>query len=222
MCKGQLRKQTWHSGNSFGSKLWSDGYMIASMMMDPVVMANCPHCSSIFWVADAQEVGDVPEPEYFDEVVEVKRALWFGTKKVKKSGRRDSDLASLPMIQHADVAGISTALDQLTAEDEPWKEEYVRTRLWWAFNDRFREIPDAASDASIVEENRQNLERLITLVDPDNDQGRLKSASILLALGRFGDARAILAMMEEERMFQFRDRFIQAADQSQSKVFRLR
>ena len=221
-CKGKLRKQTWLSGNSFGSKLWSDGYMVASMMPDPVTVTSCPHCSTIFWVADAQEQGDVPEPEYFDEVVEVKRALWFGTKKVRRSGRRDSELASLPTIKHAAIAAIRTALDQLPPEDKPAKEEYARTRLWWAFNDRSRETTDAALDASDEEENRKNLEHLITLVDPNNDQGRLKSASILLALGRFGDARAILALIEEERMFQFRDRFIEAANQSQSKVFRLR
>ena len=193
MCRGKLRKQTWLSGNSIGSKLWSDGYMVASMMPDPVVVTSCPHCSSLFWVADAQEEGNVPEPEYFDEVVEVKRALWFGTKKVRKSGRRDSELASLPKIKHSDVAGIRLALDQLSPEDKLSKEEYARTRLWWAFNDGSRETPDAVPDTADEEENRQNLERLVTLVDPDNDQGRLKSATILMALGRFGDARAILA-----------------------------
>ena len=164
MCKGKLRKQTWLSGNSFGSKLWSDGYMVASMMPDPVVVTSCPHCSSIFWVADAQEEGDVPEPEYFDEVVEVKRAFWFGKKKVRKSGRRDSELASLPKIKHSDVDGIRIALDQLNPEDEPRKEEYVRTRLWWAINDRFRETPDAVPDPAVEEENRQNLERLVASV----------------------------------------------------------
>ena len=81
----------------------------------------------------------------------------------------------------------------------------------------------AATVAPLEEaENKKNLEHLVTLVDPDNDQGRLKCASILLALGRFGDARAIVALIEEERMFPFRDRFIGAVDQSQSKVFRIR
>lgn len=196
--------------------------MIASMMPDQVVVTCCPHCSGIFWVEDADEEGDVPEPEYFDEEVEVKRTFWFGSRKVKQRVLRESDLASLPMIQNIDVAGIRSALDQITAEDKPRKEEYARTQLWWAFNDRFRGTPDAIVDPADEAENKKNLERLIILVDDDEDQGRFKIASVLLALGRFGDARAILALIEEERMFPFRDRFMEAADQSQSKVFRLR
>ncbi len=142
MCQGQLMETNLAQWLEFvrSTKLWSDGYHDREHdARCPAVVSSCPLCSAIFWVADAQEVGDVPEPEYFDEVVEVKRALWFGTKKVKRSGRRDSELASMPMIQHADVAGISTALDPDCPLKTSPRREYARTRLWWAFDgDRSR------------------------------------------------------------------------------------
>lgn len=221
-CNAKARKANLLSGNTFGSQLWSDGYMHAPMLPEMVRVTRCLGCRRIYWLADAQELGVVPEPVFEEQEVEVNRKWWFGTRKEKRSGYRSSPLAYLPELEHLDAVGLADALAEITTGSTQGREEYLRTKLWWTHNDSFRNDPSASTAPMQENDHRKNLEALLPLIDADDDQGRLKSAAVLLALGRFGDARAILLDIEEERLFPFRDRFIQAANQEQSGVFRLR
>lgn len=221
-CKAHARKANLLSGNTFGSHLWSDGYMHAPMLPEMVSVTRCPSCHRIFWLADAEEVGDVPEPIFEEREVEIKRKWWFGTRMQKQRAYWPSPLADLPKLKHLDAHGLNEALNDLQSNPDRSREEYLRTKLWWHYNDRFRTDPKATCTPLEEMENRKNLEALLPLVDGSDDQGRLKSAVVLLALGRFRDALAILLDIEEERLFPFRDRFNQAADLEQSAVFRLR
>lgn len=94
------------SGNTFGSHLWSDGYMHAPMLPEMVRVTRCPGCRRIYWLADAQEVGIVPEPVFEEQEVEVKRKWWFGTRKETRRGYRSSPLAELPKLEHLDEVGL--------------------------------------------------------------------------------------------------------------------
>lgn len=68
----------------------------------------------------------------------------------------------------------------------PEKERYVRMRLWWATNDPVRlGETDALKD-------RDNLQKLLTLLDESNANQRLTAAEICRELGEFGRAAALL------------------------------
>lgn len=221
-CNAKALKANLLSGNTFGSQLWSDGYMHAPMLPEMVRVTRCPDCRRIYWLADAQELRVVPEPVFEEQEVEVNRKWWFGTRKEKRSGYRSSPLADLPELEHLDAGGLVEALAEITIGSTQGREEYLRTKLWWTHNDSFRNDP-SASPASLQEnENRKNLEALLPLIDADDDQGRLKSAAVLLALGRFGDARAVAEEVVDERLAPFKAKFIEAAERQHESVFRLR
>jgi len=52
-CKAVLRRWTIGSGNTFGSTLWSDGYLDAPMLPRAVQATRCPSCAKVFFVEDA-------------------------------------------------------------------------------------------------------------------------------------------------------------------------
>lgn len=210
------------SGNTFGAQLWSDGYRHAPMLPESVRVTRCPNCGNTYWLEDAKEIGTVPKPTYANVEVKVKRKWWFGTRTETRHVVQDSPLSELPELAHLDASGLSEALTQLPHDHEPDRETYLRTKLWWAFNDRFRnEQPTSATEADEAT-NRRNLDELLRLTEPEDDQGRLRSAAILLALERFGDAEAIATMVEDERLAAFKEKFIAAARGRRTMVFRLR
>lgn len=210
------------SGNTFGAQLWSDGYMHAPMLPESVRVTRCPNCGITYWLADAKEIGTLPEPTYANVEVKVKRKWWFGTRTETRHMVQDTPLSHLPKLKHLDAEGMNEALAELPHDDEPDRAAYLRTKLWWAFNDRFRsEEPTTATEVEVAM-NHRNLVELLNLTEPEEDQARLKSAAILLALERFGDAEAIATMVEDERLAPFKEKFIEAAKQRKSRVFRLR
>lgn len=126
-CNAKARKANLLSGNTFGSQLWSDGYMHAPMLPEMVRVTRCPGCRRIYWWADAHEVGVVPEPVFEEQEVEVNRKWWFGTRKEKRSGYRSSPLADLPELEHLDADGLFEALAEITTGSTQGREEYLRT-----------------------------------------------------------------------------------------------
>jgi hypothetical protein len=57
-CKTVLRRTTIRSGNTFGSTLWSDGYLDAPMLPPAVQATRCPSCEKAFFVKDAEDLGE--------------------------------------------------------------------------------------------------------------------------------------------------------------------
>ncbi|MBL0036315.1 MAG: hypothetical protein IPP26_11300 [Flavobacteriales bacterium] len=221
-CNAKARKSNLLSGNTFGSQLWSDGYMHAPMLPEMVQVTRCPGCRRIYWLADAQELRVVPGPVFEEQEVVVKRKWWFGTRKEKRSSYRPSPLADLPKLEHLDADGLVDALAEITIGSSPGSEEYLRTKIWWAYNDSFRNEPSASTAPLQEDDHRMNLEALLPLIDADDDQGRLKSAAVLLALGRFGYARAVAEEVVDKRLVPFKAKFIEAAEGHHGRVFRLR
>lgn len=123
---------------------------------------------------------------------------------------------------HLILGELTDALAEVTTASSQGREEFLRTKIWWAFNDSFRNDPSASIAPLQENDNRKNLESLLPLIDADEDQGRLKSAAVLLALGRFGDARAVAEEVADPRLAPFKTKFIEAAERQDGRVFRLR
>ncbi len=192
------------------------------MLPEMVRVTRCLGCRRIYWLADAQELGVVPAPVFEQQEVVVNRKWWFGTRKEKRSGYRSSPLADLPELEHLDADGLIDALAEITTGSTQGREEHLRTKLWWAYNDSFRNDTSASTPPLQENDHRENLEALLPLIDANDDQGRLKSAAVLLALGRFGDARAVVEEVIDERLVPFKAKFIEAAERGHGRVFRLR
>jgi hypothetical protein len=45
------------SGNTFGARVWCDGYMHAEMNPTRPVLSRCTKCEKLYWVEDAKELG---------------------------------------------------------------------------------------------------------------------------------------------------------------------
>lgn len=68
----------------------------------------------------------------------------------------------------------------------PEKERYVRMRLWWATNDPVRQ----GENQSL--KDRDNLQKLLLLLDESNANQRLTAAEICRELGEFDRAATLL------------------------------
>jgi len=220
-CQAQARKETLMSGNTFGAKTWSDGFWDAPMLPSAVRVTRCPRCRGIFWVKDAKEIGKVPKTtrEYVD--VTVKRWWWFGTYTENRLVVHASPLKKLPMLTHLDVDGLRQAVAELPPDPELFRQRYLRVHLWWRFNDRYRQEPVKIPTRKEITLNQQNLSTLITLYDPQDEKARWKFAAMLIGLERFGDAKAIAEMEEDERLAPLKMKFIEEAELRKSGVFRV-
>jgi hypothetical protein len=160
------------SGNTFGASIWTDGKMEAPMLPRPPAITRCPSCDTIYWVADAKEVG--------------KYATWE-TKKVQV----DPAWENAPKIRELTENEYYEALDSglaTTAE----REKQLRVFTWWRSNDRYRK--DAALyDYSPDARCKQNMSRLFDLLQPDNVNERIMKAELARELGNFEDSTNLLS-----------------------------
>jgi hypothetical protein len=57
-CKTHIRLPTLQSGNTFGARHWTDGYMHAPMLPQQPSITRCRECDTFFWLSDAEKVGE--------------------------------------------------------------------------------------------------------------------------------------------------------------------
>jgi hypothetical protein len=164
------------SGNTFGSRLWTDGKLDAPMLPDQPRLVKCRHCGSLVWIEEEKQVGEIdplcsenPDIDAFE-------------------GARPAKTPTLRDYVGFLKAGIS----------DKEKERYVRLRAWWAGNDRRRESNEAKPFTSF---ESNNLRAFITLLPESDDDDRLMKAEALRELGQFEEAEKLLdAEFEDELM----------------------
>lgn len=220
-CQAHARMCTLDSGNTFGSKVWSDGYAYSPQLPPAVVVTRCNRCRGIYWMEDAPVVGEVPRTTFTHVETTVKRRWWFGTRTDIKRTFTESPLKKLPLLTHLDVKGLREALAQLPPDHDPFRQRYLRGHLWWRFNDHYRQEPVKPPTKTEIALNQQNLATLIGLYDPQDPPAKFKCAAMLIGLERYGDAKAIAEMVEEEMWAPIRMKFIEAAEQRTCGIFRI-
>jgi hypothetical protein len=168
ICGAFAKTFTLISGNTFGAVHFTDGSMIAMHLPDVPRITRCKNCGSLYWLDDENVVwdpwGGVPvDPEIRERAESV-------------------EPASADDFAEALTAGLAT---------DPEHEIYLRVRLWWAANQRFRTAPkDILPEWSA--DMAENLERLDQLLDKSEPGGRLMKAEIARETGRFDEATALL------------------------------
>jgi len=173
-CCGLIKCATIRSGNNIGARHWTDGKVYAPELPDFPALVKCPHCETLLWIDELEEIGEFEPWNEGDE---------FSGSRARVTPSADDYFALL----EAEIL-------------EPDKEMYVRLRAWWAGNDRRRpglfkrrrgrrnkRKRRPLSDGEIA-----NLRELADLLDESDDRQRVLKAEAMRELGLFDEAVSLL------------------------------
>lgn len=178
-CSKHFKAYNFVSGNTFGATFWSDGWVDALMMPKESVVIVCPHCREAVWRDDCPEGhpdcepperkpwedpgNELEDPYYrYREYEDAKRA---GPKRFKKMLR--------------------------TPINDPERERYLRTRVWWNANHAYRKSPNPSPPWTGPE--KLNMAMLAALLDETDGRQLVRKAEIMRELGHFQQAKELLA-----------------------------
>ena len=174
-CSGLIEQFSLMSGNTFGATYWTDGKMDAPMLPDLPEFVKCPHCKSLLWINEQEELPDVGD----------KRLGFFSIKRAIPYLYPSFD----DLLKGAD----ENSLDK-------GREIYLRVRTWWKGNDRRRQ--DNESDQPLSDKEVENLKTLLEMLDENNEHDRILKAEILRELGQFEAAMEMLNVIFDEEVAQ--------------------
>jgi len=172
-CRKPLATGTILSGNTFGAAQWSDGKYEAPMLPEPIRVASCGHCQGVFWVEDAEWMGEVPNG-IFDHSAE--------RNPVPDAWRE------APRLRPADLEELQSVWG---ATEDRQRRCFLSVKIWHLLNDVVRQegvLPETQAAAF-----RTNLEDLLLLLDEASSAERVMKAEVLRELGRQDEALALLA-----------------------------
>lgn len=178
-CKTVLRRCTIGSGNTFGSTLWSDGYLDAPMMPRAVQATRCPSCAKPFFVEDAEDLGE----------------HWtYGSYRDDSEGPLPEGYKDAPAVDDATPDALSDLKGQTEDRD---RLRYLCMQSWHLYNRPYRN-PKAKGSVTRPAEFDSNLEQLIGLLDNDRGQDQLLKAEALRELGKHAESLAALENIDGE------------------------
>lgn len=170
-CRKGLCEFTIGSGNSFGAKWWTDGWVGAPMYPMQSQLVKCPHCQKLFWIADAKQLAK----------------LFSGTDETKWAKvKRVLDPVEADYLAAARTKGVSRP-----------HQLYARKRAWWLANDAVRERPDRTLTWSGA--RRENLEKLSALIKEQEECEIILKAEIARELGQFETCAKLLTRSFKEK-----------------------
>jgi len=223
-CQSKLLQRRFASINTFGiATRWSDGYTNVFMMSEAAALACCPACTGVFWIEDARKLGFAPTTKpkslgwgwprrlvarmsgsYEGICTEEKAWLAFQEEELFIS---KLDRPRPAEILHAVERGKAS-----TAE----REIYLRTRLWWIGNHKYRgyktESPMTPQQA---EDNMMSL-LVLHRTSGAADDVAVTVGELLRQLGRFDEAMAVLEKTTLEP--RLADAILELAKQRKSEV----
>jgi hypothetical protein len=206
-CSGLFKQRTFASGNSFGSRHWTDGKTKSSMMPTSPPAVACPHCHSTVWLSAAEEVGYIPS------------SMGFGVPKPEYDKSFDEldyfdELTAQQCLATTHDAGLDE--DQIL---------YLRATYWRLMNDVRR---GAVTPIDYTEAETKNLESMLLMFTGSNDQSVLMQAEINRELGRFDVAAKLLDREFDDdycnaaetiyRLTQKRDRYVALISSHESLI----
>jgi hypothetical protein len=102
------------------------------------------------------------------------------------------------------------------------EERYLRVRLWWAFNDKYRYGDDgfvfSDNDKEIYE---SNCIRLIEMLDKNEIDDKITCAELYRNLGNYTECKSILETIHEEKYGWIKEVLIKECEKDNRKVIKL-
>ena len=165
------------SGNTFGATFWTDGKVDAPMLPRPPAITKCHHCDVIYWVEDADKIGEYSAWESRDTDV-------------------DPAWGNAPDIEELTEDECYYAVDSGLG-DTPEREEHLRFMTWRSSNDRHRN-PSTPDNPPRDDRCIANMRSLFDLLDTENVDARITKAEVARELGTFTEAITLLTTIDDE------------------------
>lgn len=196
-CGNLIARGSLMSGNTFGSKLYSDGKRISPMLPEFPLITKCRKCDTIFWLNKLPKVGsrrwsDESHPEW-----------------------EDADMAeflSLDDYFRAIEAGLAGKHDE---------ELHIRQQIWWSFNDMYRHdsnLPEEVPDARYSE----NCTSLMKLFDSRNITQRIMMADLNRNMGNFDECLRLLSNIKGRQFDWLKEVFRKECEKGNRIVFEIK
>lgn len=184
-CEGLFERRSISSGNTSRAKFRSDGQMSAPMLPTTPLLAACPHCkSSIFWPI-AKEVDSYDTYDmtgFFDGgLISPENLALRAEKKAKKQ-----KYLEVIRYEQASPQQIFEFIQGVRFESS--YELPLRLLCWQRSNDERSE----GGRIELEFDERENLQKLLLLIDQSTDSHRLLRAEIFRQLAQFDEARFML------------------------------
>ena len=159
-----VKISTIRSGNTCGSRYWTDGKREAPMLPDEPWLRRQPETDELFWTDECDEVDEDSEWEDSENYRDV------------------------PYAEPPSADDYRRALDSGLAYT-PEKQRYVLMRFWWAANDPVRH---GEASTSLPPDFHERLTQLRALLDTTDPNQRLMSAEAARQLGDFAKAKELM------------------------------
>ena len=167
LCEQLGRYSSIASGNTFGAVYYTDGKRVAPMLPDTSSVVRCGHCSGVFWLESAADVGEYSPWGRDAKPID---PTWAAALCLVEPDERQ-DLANLEQLMTA----------------QPKSARDVRLFTWWRGNDRQRgeRLIDDDATAELISTRHDNMRALIDLLDTAEPVDQLMRAEVLRQLGEF-------------------------------------
>lgn len=187
-----------NSCNTINAIYYSDGAIYGPMYSENNLLITCPNCHGHFWREDVPTSKSISESDFI----------------------RDNELQLLPT---QNLLGMKNFISLL--HEEFWEtkaqEKYIRIRAWWSYNDIYRgkayneffQIPNidfmsgmqrkdmTEDDFKLSFEGKDNLLKLLPLLDTSNLKEIITKSEVFRELGQFDECIKLLDQP-------FNDRFL--------------
>lgn len=196
------------SGNTFGSVYFSDGKQISSMLPEFPVLSKCTNCNTIFWLSKATKHIFNPFDYLPRRFMNKERFIELD----KFTNATKAKFLSIYEYEEAIKNKIYTNKGQ---------EIFLRIKIWWGFNDRIRN----KESVFIIDNDkplwRNNLNRLLKILDIDDINHLFMIAEINRNLGKFEKCLQVIENINSIEYDIFKNKLIENCNLKNTKVFQI-
>ncbi len=164
------------SGNNLGATIYSDGKQIAPMLPEFPELTKCKQCNTTLWLSKIEELG-------YDDAHDESNPEW------EKADKAD----------FLEIDEYFEALENKLYENKD-EEFFIRHRIWWAYNDRLRNQQEIFTDESDEWRWKENLNKLLPLLDLSDINQRIMAAEIHRNLGKFYDCITLIVDIDNDEL----------------------
>jgi hypothetical protein len=191
-CGQYAKKETLLSCNDYGAQLWSDGKKVLPMFPVFPSLVICKKCKQFYWVKDAKEVERVAFGSWLEE-------KW-----------RKVDFVQFP-----------TFYQYFKALETIPEEKFIRIRIWWIYNDYFRNGKEKRITPEMRRLNSENLVALVKILDETKKNELLMKVDVYRNLGLFDKSRELLNRIVDPDLAKMKEKLLHKINNKNKRVIQL-
>jgi len=209
------------------------------MLPGPIIYYECPHCQSIFdrlsggagvirikvYSDGKQNMSGPFKIPAFTKCNNCNNFIW--TSELREIGNNDNIELTGPQEENKQWFESLETEDYIEAIEKkvfgnPAEELFLRTRLWWKFNDRVRKEDESLFKNEPEQQIwKSNLEIILKLLDLSDLNQKIMAAEIHRCLGNFSMCHVLMESIESPSLDPLKNQFFQKCDDKDTKVYQL-